>query len=74
VAKKFVQEGGSRHGTFLAKVIVPDDIELRIEQTGANRNHYSIFEDAETLFSFWDGEAVFVDANIRQQGRGNDAL
>ena len=74
VATKFIQEGGSRHGVFLARIIVPDDIDLRVEQTGANRNHYSIFDDAETVFSLWDGEAVFVDANIRRQGRSDDAL
>lgn len=65
VATTFLAHGGSRHGAFLARLTIPDELGWTIEQTGSNWNHYSIFEDAETVFRLFDGEIVHVAADIR---------
>jgi hypothetical protein len=49
--------------------VVPDELDLAIEQTGANKNHYSNFESAETVFQLVDGEIIHVDADIRSVRR-----
>ena len=69
IAVEFLRHGGSRHGAFLARLVVPDELDLAIEQTGANKNHYSIFESAETVFQWVDGEIIHVDADIRSVRR-----
>jgi hypothetical protein len=53
------------YGAYLARIAIPSGLEVRVEQTGANKNHYSIFETAEVVFGFFDGEIIQVDADIR---------
>ena len=49
-------------GSFVAEIEIPSDGKVRVEQTGIDRNHFTIWADADDLLSWvvavWGVDAV----------------
>ena len=39
-------------GRYVAEIRIPEDVVVRIEQTGRDRSHYTIWADADDLLSW----------------------
>lgn len=48
-------------GAHIVKICIPEDIEIEVQQTGANSNHFTIYGAPGLLMSFITGEPILVE-------------
>ena len=56
VARKY----GFRPGTYVVRVMVPDDGSVEFRQTFDDEHHFTIYDEPERVFAMVEGETVLI--------------
>jgi hypothetical protein len=56
VARRF----GFRAGSYVVKLVIPEDARLELRQTFDDPHHFTIYAEPEAAFALIEGEAVLI--------------